>query len=84
MVKASGWQPLDRQFEPYLRARYFCGVAWDAVPDPMIGYIDSNFFQGTNEKKSFAASVNVQGGNVLLHTRITHCRPQGEMQTETL
>jgi hypothetical protein len=45
MVMASGWQSFDRQFEPYLRAlwRRPCGVAWDAVPEPMVEYIDPDF-----------------------------------------
>ncbi len=56
MVKAMGWQSFGRQFEPYLRAsmaaasyyggalrRRPCGVAWDAVPEPMVEYIDPNF-----------------------------------------
>jgi hypothetical protein len=36
MVMASGWQSFYRQFEPY--------VAWDAVPEPMVEYIDPEFF----------------------------------------
>ncbi len=50
MVMASGWQSFDRQFEPYLRAFMAaplrCGgtVAWDAVPEPMVEYIDHGFY----------------------------------------
>jgi hypothetical protein len=42
MVKASGWQSIYRQFKPYLRAfwRRHCGVAWEAVPETMVEYID--------------------------------------------
>jgi hypothetical protein len=49
VVKALGWQSFDRQFEPHLcafmalRRSSHSGVAalaWDAVPDPMIEYID--------------------------------------------
>jgi hypothetical protein len=49
MVMASGWQSFDCQFEPYLRAfmRRPCGVAWDAVPEPMVEYIDPDFTLNT-------------------------------------
>jgi hypothetical protein len=46
MVMASGWQSFDRQFEPFLHAFMAaplrCG--WDAVPEPMVEYIDPDFF----------------------------------------
>jgi hypothetical protein len=42
VVKAYGWQLLDHQFEPCLRA--FMAVAWDAGSEPMVEYIDPDFF----------------------------------------
>ncbi len=43
MVKASGWQSLDRQFEPYLRAfmaaPLWCGLRW------MVEYIAPVFYK---------------------------------------
>jgi hypothetical protein len=45
MVKALGWQSFDRQFEPTSARLWWlpCGVAWDAVPEPMVEYIGPNF-----------------------------------------
>jgi hypothetical protein len=45
VVKTSGWQSFDRQFDPTSVNlwRRPCGVAWDAVPKPMIEYIDPDF-----------------------------------------
>ena len=42
MVKVSGWQSFDSQFEPYLLA-YKVGVAWAAVPILMTEYIIQGF-----------------------------------------
>jgi hypothetical protein len=46
MVKASGWQSFDRQFDPYPRAIRWrpCGAALDAVPNLMVENINKGFF----------------------------------------
>jgi hypothetical protein len=46
--QGTGWQSFDRQFEPSnpTSARLWqrpCGVAWDAVPEPMVEFIDPDF-----------------------------------------
>ncbi len=44
VVKASDWQPFDREFETYLRLRRRPrDVAWNAVPESIIEYIDPDF-----------------------------------------
>ncbi len=45
VVMALGWQSFDRQVEPYptLLWQRPCGVAWNAVPEPMVEYVDPDF-----------------------------------------
>jgi hypothetical protein len=49
VVKALGWQSFDRQFKPYPRAflaapSWRGAVAWNAVPEPMVEYMDPYLF----------------------------------------
>ncbi len=38
----SGWQSFDRQIKPYPERLWLrpCGVAWEAVPEPKVEYIE--------------------------------------------
>ncbi len=42
MVKTSDWQSFYRQFETYLLA-LMAAPLWDAIPEPMVEYIDPDF-----------------------------------------
>ncbi len=48
VVKALGWQSFGRKFEPLFRAFMASsdgpfGVAWGAIPGPMVELIDADF-----------------------------------------